>query len=115
MLSVPETATARRHAGRPRVIHQPASSPGLRPVHRAIGYVRVSSADQVTNGFGLDATASEREILFSDSARMTRTRSFYKAGFGGASVTCLSRCFADQRTGAGAAVGRLSIVLLPGA
>ena len=55
MLSVPETATTRRHAGRPRVIHQPASSPGLRPVHRAIGYVRVSSADQVSNGFGLDA------------------------------------------------------------
>ena len=37
------------------MIHQPASSPGLRPVHRAIGYIRVSSADQVTNGFGLDA------------------------------------------------------------
>ena len=55
MLSLPETASTRRHAGRPRVIHQPASSPGLRPVHRAIGYVRVSSADQVANGFGLDA------------------------------------------------------------
>ena len=55
MISVPETATTRRPAGRPRVIHQPASSPGLRPVRRAIGYVLVSSADQVANGFGLDA------------------------------------------------------------
>ena len=55
MLSDTETATARRPAGRPRVIHQPASSPGLRPVRRTIGYVRVSSADQVANGFDLDA------------------------------------------------------------